>query len=107
METQSAIQRMIKDIKINDVRIQVTGHVKEIIEKDKFILEDSTGQIEVNIKEFDFKFKNGDLINVIGDVGIQLTGERSIHPQFIQDMKKLNFTYYEKLYEIKKELLNQ
>ena len=107
MELQTAIQRMIKDIKKNDIRIQVTGYVKEVIENEKFMLDDTSGKIEVNIKDFDFMFKEDDLINVIGNIEIQLSGEMSIQPEFIQDMQKLNFTYYEKLYEIKKELLNQ
>ncbi len=107
MELQTAIQRMIKDIKKNDVKIQVTGYIKELIVEDKFILDDTTGKIDVNIKGFDFIFNNDDLVNVIGNLEIQLSGEMSIQPEFIQDMKKLNFTYYEKLYEIKKELLNQ
>jgi uncharacterized protein YdeI (BOF family) len=107
MELQTAIQRMIKDIKKDDVRIQVTGYVKELIENEMFILDDKTGKINVNIKDFNFKFNNDDLINVIGNLEIQLSGEMSIQPEFIQDMKNLNFTYYEKLYEIKKEVLNQ
>ena len=107
MEIQTAIQRMIKDIKKDDFRVQVTGYVNELVENEKFILDDTTGKIEVNIQDFNFMFNNDDLINVIGNLEIQLSGEMSIQPEFIQDMKKLNFTYYEKLYEIKKEVLNQ
>ncbi|MFX1274674.1 MAG: hypothetical protein ACFFBP_17885 [Promethearchaeota archaeon] len=107
MEIQTAKQRMIKDIKNDDVRIQVTGYVKDHVENDNFILDDTTGKIKVSIKDFEFHFKNEDLVNVIGDLVIQLSGDMSVEPQFIQDMNKLNFTYYEKLYEIKKELLNQ
>ena len=107
METQTAIQRMIKDIKNDDVRIQITGYVKKLHENEDFILNDKTGQIRVNLKDVEFSFKNEDLVNVIGNLEISMSGEKSIMVEFVQDMNKLNLAYYEKLYEIKKELLNQ
>ncbi len=104
MSIQPAKQRVIKDIRNTDVRIQVTGYVKNIIENEQFVLDDKTGEINVNIKNFDFKFKENDLINLIGDVDLSTSGEKFIDAEIIQDMNKLNFEYYQKLYEIKKEL---
>lgn len=103
MSSQSAKQRTIKDIKNNDVRIQVTGYIKILIEKEHLILDDKTGQINVDIKNLDFRNKKNDLINVIGELVIRMDGEKTIVAEIIQDMNKLNFEYYLKLYELKKE----
>ena len=107
MERKYAIQRIIKDIKNDDVRIQITGYVKEI--KNEIItLDDKSGNIRVDFKEAIGYVKNiskNDLINVIGDLNLSMDGAKVITAQIIQDMNKLNFTYYKKLYEIRKELL--
>lgn len=103
MSSQSAKQRTIKDIKNNDVRIQVTGYIKDLIEKEHLILDDKTGQINVDIKNLDFRNKKNDLINVIGELVISMDGGKIIVAEIIQDMNKLNFEYYLKLYELKKE----
>ncbi|MFX1278591.1 MAG: hypothetical protein ACFFA3_04190 [Promethearchaeota archaeon] len=103
MSIQSAPQRVIKDIKNDDVRIQVTGYIRDPIEQDSFVLEDRTGDISVNIKNVEFPFKKDDLINVIGELLISMDGSKTIVAQIIQDMKNLNFEYYLKLYELKKE----
>jgi uncharacterized protein YdeI (BOF family) len=105
MSIKSTKQRTIKDIKNDDVRIQVTGYVKNIVEKDHFILSDGTGQIIVDIKNTDFGYKQEDLINVIGELVIKMDGGKTIVAEIIQDMNKLNFEYYLKLYELKKEYL--
>ena len=103
MSIQSAKQRTIDDIKNDDVRIQITGYIKDLVEKEHFILDDSTGQINVDIKNLDFKNKDNDLINVIGELVISMDGGKTIVAEIIQDMNKLNFKYYLKLYELKKE----
>ena len=99
-----AKQRIIKDININDdKRIQVTGYIKNRINDKLIVLDDETGQINVNIIRIeDFNFKNNDLINVIGD--LESTGGQVINAEIVQDMNKLNFEYYQKLYQIKNEL---
>ena len=107
MENQFAKQRTIKDIKNDDIKIQITGYVHNLVENDKFTLNDKTGQIEVNIKDNTLDFEEGDLVNVIGEVIIATSGEKSIQAQFVQDMRTLNFSYYQKLYEIKKEILSK
>jgi len=105
MSSQHAKQRMIKDITIDDERIQVTGYIKSKINDELFVLDDQTDQIYVNIIRIDdFNFEENDLINVIGDLEFQSTGEKRINADIIQDMKKLNFKYYQKLYQLKKEL---
>ena len=103
MESKHAKQRIIEDIKNSDERIQVTGYIKNI-EVDYFILNDKSDEIKVNIENFDFKSKEKDLINVIGDLTISVEGEKIINSGIIQDMNKLNFKYYQKLYQLKKEL---
>ena len=103
MSIQSAKQRTINDIRNDDVRIQVTGYIKDIVEKEQFILDDSTGQIDVDIKNLDFRNNENDLINVIGELVISMDGGKKIIAEIIQDMNKLNFEYYLKLYELKKE----
>jgi len=103
MESKHAKQRIIEDIKNSDERIQVTGYIKNI-EVDYFILNDKSDEIKVNIENFDFKSKEKDLINVIGDLIISVEGEKIINAEIIQDMNKLNFKYYQKLYQLKKEL---
>ena len=100
-----AKQRMIKDIVEEDLRIQVTGYFKEKINENLIVLDDQTGDIIVNLKDVDFKFKQNDLLNIIGDLNIKLNGEKELEAEIIQDMNNLNFEYYKKIYEIKKELI--
>ena len=107
MESQFAKQRTIKDVKNDDVKIQITGYVNNLVENDNFTLNDKTGEIAVNIKEITFDFEEEDLVNVIGELLITMSGEKSIQAQFIQDMRNLNFSYYQKLYELKKEILDK
>ena len=104
MGTKHAVQRTIKDVKNDDTQIQITGYVKGIKKDDHFIMDDKTGQIKVSISNIDFNYKKDDLINVIGELNISMNGEKVLQAQIIQDMKKLNFTYYLKLYELKKGL---
>lgn len=104
MSIQSAKQRIIKDIGIDDERIQVTGYIKSRINDDHIVLDDNSGEIRVNIIGIDdFNFKENDLINVIGDLELKSSGEKVLNADIIQDMNKLNFEYYQKLYELKKE----
>jgi len=104
MMREPAIQRMINDVKNTDTRVQITGFVKDIVENDYIILNDKTGDIKVDIKGVELSFKNNDLINIIGELNINVGGEKEIGAEIIQDKKNLNFEYYQKLYEIKKEL---
>ena len=104
MMREPAIQRMINDVKNTDIRVQITGYVKEIVEKDYIILNDKTGDIKVDIKGVEFSSKSNDLINIIGELNINVGGEKEIGAEIIQDKENLNFEYYQKLYEIKKEL---
>ncbi|TFG08350.1 MAG: hypothetical protein EU539_02645 [Promethearchaeota archaeon] len=105
MEKEFARQRIVKDIENDDTKIQITGYVRDI-DENSFILDDESGEIKVNlkIKEDEKKFKNGDLVNVIGNIVLKSSGEKTLDAQIIQDMNKLNFKYYKKLYELKKEL---
>lgn len=105
METQSATQRMVKDVKNDDLRIQVTGSVKNAPNEGKFILEDSSGKISVNYVSDDYDLKKGDVINAIGELQVTVSGEKILFASIIQDMNSLNLKYYEVLYEIKKEIL--
>lgn len=104
MSNPFAKQRIIKDINNNvDKRIQVTGYIKNRINDELIVLDDKTGQINVKIIRIeDFNFKNNDLINVIGD--LESIGGQVINADIVQDMNKLNFEYYKKLYQIKKQL---
>lgn len=105
MSIQSAKQRIIKDIGIDDERIQVTGYIKSRINDDHIVLDDKTGEISVNIIGIDdFNFKENDLINVIGDLELRSSGEKLLNAEIIQNMNKLNFKYYQKLYQLKKDL---
>ena len=104
MSNPYAKQRIIKDINFDDdKRIQVTGYIKNRINDELIVLDDKTGQINVKIINIeDFNFKNNDLINVIGD--LESAGGQVIIAEIVQDMNKLNFEYYQKLYQIKNEL---
>ena len=104
MVSDAAIQRTIKDIKNSDNRIQITGYVKDIVENDYIILNDQTEQIKVDIQAVEHSFQKNTLINVIGKLNIKLEGEKEVEAEIIQDKSNLNFEYYLKLYEIKKEL---
>ena len=104
MGTGYAAQRIIKDVRNDDNRIQITGRVKETVKDDYIILVDKSGEIKVSISNVDFTYKKNDLINVIGHLDISMNGEKVLQAQIIQNMKNLNFTYYLKLYELKKEL---
>ena len=104
MSFQYAKQRMVKDISVNDERIQITGYVKSWVSDNQIIINDKTGEIKVNITSIDdFKFKENDLINVIGDLEFHSSGEKVLNADIVQDMNKLNFEYYRKLYQLKKE----
>jgi len=103
MSGQFARQSTIEDVKRDDNRVQITGYVKEIVENEYFLLNDKTGEIKVNIKEIDFNYKIKDLINVFGDLVFSTNGEKSIEADIIQDMNNLNFNYYRKLYDLKKD----
>ena len=104
MELQSAKQRIIKDIKNDDFRIQIIGYVKKVLDNNFILLNDKTGEIKVNLKDLDFEFKENDLINVIGDLNINTKGEMEFTADIVQDMNNLNFKYYIKLYDLKKEI---
>lgn len=105
MSFQYAKQRIIKDISIDDERIQVTGYIKSRINNEQIMLDDKTGTIKVNLINIDdFKFKENDLINAIGDLEFHSSGEKILNAEFVQDMNKLNFEYYRKLYQLKKDL---
>lgn len=104
MSNNYAKQRIVKEITNNDERIQVTGYIKNRIDNENIMLDDKTGEVKVKlIKIEDFNFKENDLINVIGDLELQSNGEKVINADIIQDMNKLNFEYYQKLYKLKKE----
>jgi uncharacterized protein YdeI (BOF family) len=95
---------MIVDVKSSDNRVQITGYVKEIVENDYILLDDKTGDIKVEIKTVVYPFEKNELINVIGELNITMGGEKEVSAEIIQNKKNLNFEYYQKLYEIKKEL---
>ena len=103
MSLQSAKQRMIKDIKNEDERVQITGYVKNLVEEEQFVLDDKTGEIEVDITNIDFNFKEKDLINVIGNSVKEGNEIKTIRAEIVQDKNELNFEYYRKLYELKKK----
>ena len=104
MSREHAVQRIIQDIKSSDSRVQITGIIKDVVDNDSIILKDKSDDIKIDIKKVDFAFQKDDLINVIGELNINTGGEKEIEAEFIQDKKNLNFDYYLKLYEIKKEL---
>lgn len=101
MTLQYAKQKMIKDIKKEDERVQITGYVRDLVEEEHFVLNDDTGEIIADIKNIDFSFKENDLINVIGDLVKEGNEIKTIKAEIIQDKNKLNFEYYKKLYELK------
>ena len=103
MTIQSAKQRIISDIKIEDERVQITGYVKNPVEEEQFVLDDDTGDIGVDITNIDFKFKEKDLVNVIGDIVKEGNEIKMLRAEIIQDKNQLNFEYYKKLYELKKK----
>jgi len=103
MTIQSAKQRIISDIKIEDVRVQITGYVRNPVEEEQFVLDDDTGDISVDIKNIDFNFKEKDLVNVIGDLVKEGNEIKMLRAEIIQDKNQLNFEYYKKLYELKKK----
>jgi len=49
MTIQSAKQRIISDIKIEDERVQITGYVKDPVGEEQFVLDDDTGDIGIDI----------------------------------------------------------
>lgn len=100
-----AKQRIISDIKSTDVRIQITGFVKDDTSEKNFTLKDNSGEITVSYIEGDFPLKKGMLINVIGEYEMNTEGDKSLNAEIIQDMKQLNFEYYEKIYHLKKDLI--
>ena len=104
MEIQPAKQRMIKDLKEGDQRVQITGYITEI-EEESFLLEDGTGKIKVLKEGVEFSCSKDDLVNIFGQLSHIEGKEWVLEAEIIQDMKELNFEYYRKLYEIKKQYL--
>ena len=104
MSREPAVQRIIHEIKSSDSRVQITGYVKNIVDNDYIILNDKSDDIRIDIKKVEFIFQKDDLITVIGELNINMDGEKEIEAEILQDKKNLNFDYYLKLYEIKKEL---
>ena len=104
MSREHAVQRIIQDIKSSDSRVQIIGNIKDVVDNDYIILNDKSDDVKISIKKVDFGFQKDDLINVIGELNISMDGEKEIEAEIIQDKKNLNFDYYLKLYEIKKEL---
>ena len=102
MSSQFARQSTVEDVNDKDQRIQITGYVKNIVGDESFILDDNTGKINVSIKSVDFEFHENDLINVIGEI-VKEGNNRTLKAEIIQDMNKLNFEYYLKLYELRKK----
>jgi len=103
MPLQSAKQRMIRDIKTEDKRVQITGYVRDPVGEQQFILDDESGKIGVDIRNVNFIFKENDLINVIGDLVKEGDEKNILEAEIIQDKSQLNFEYYKKLYELKKK----
>lgn len=106
IENVHAAERIIKDLKNDDIRVQITGYVRQL-KDNQFMLDDETGNIEVDFKtaeNYMNGIKEGDLVNVIGELILSVGGEMSIKAEIIQNMNKLNFKYHQKLYELKKEL---
>ena len=60
MESQYAKQRIISDVKNEDVRIQITGYIKNIVDDQYIVLDDKTGQIKTNIEDVEYNFKEND-----------------------------------------------
>ena len=104
MENPYAKQKIIEDITTEDIRVQITGYVKSI-EQNSIVLDDTTGNINVDVENVDFQFKTDDLINVIGELTISVEGQKILIANIVQNMEKLNFKYYLKLYHVKKELI--
>ncbi len=104
MSREHAAQRIIQDIKSSDSRVQIIGFIKDLVDDDHIVLKDKSNDIKIDIKNVDFTFQKEDLINVIGELNINMAGEKEIEAEIIQDKKNLNFDYYLKLYEIKKEM---
>ncbi|TFG16783.1 MAG: hypothetical protein EU531_05355 [Promethearchaeota archaeon] len=105
MGMKPAIQRMIKDIKKDDTKVQITGYIDEMEDKSSFLLQDSTGKIRVHAEKMSLSYSTGDLINILGELDYGEEKERVLTAVIIQNMEGLNFEYYKQLYEIKKQYL--
>ncbi|MFO8019131.1 MAG: hypothetical protein R6U96_10880 [Promethearchaeia archaeon] len=106
MSKPYAKQKIIKDLTTDDLKVQITGYI-ENKDRNDLILNDKTGRIRVNYEDavgYVENIQKKDLVNIIGELNIDMDGEKSIKAQIIQDMKNLNFEYYKKLYKIKKEI---
>ncbi|MHA1372808.1 MAG: hypothetical protein ACTSR7_00790 [Promethearchaeota archaeon] len=102
----SAKRVMIKDLKNMEIgsQVQIIGFVKGNIEEN-IILDDRTGEITINIKKLKFPFKTDDLVNVFAIVKPTMEGEKKLEAIFFQDMSNLNFDHFQKLHDMKKELI--
>ncbi|TXT59511.1 MAG: OB fold protein [Promethearchaeota archaeon] len=108
MENKYAKQRMIKDIQMDDVGVQVVGYVDEISMEDKeIIIDDKNGKLTVDFEDIEgMDLTEGDLINVIGEIKMDVDGKQTLKAEIIQDRNEMNFEYYTQLYEIKKDHLS-
>jgi len=103
----SAKRVMIKDFEKMEIGsdIQIMGFVKGNIEEETIVLDDRTGEITINIKNVKSPFKTGDLVNVFVNIKPTMDGEKKLEAIFFQDMTNLNFDHFQKLYDMKKELI--
>ena len=87
-----------------NVTLELEGR-KVIVNGEKGIVERdfNHSKISVEIKNVDFPQKENDLINVFGELDTKVDGEKIMIAKIIQDMNRLNFEYYLKLYELKKK----
>lgn len=106
MEMKPAIQRMIKDIKEDDKKVQITGYIDDMENETSFLLQDGTGKLRVHAENMNLSYSTGDLINVTGELDHGDNNELVLSAVIIQNMEGLNFEYYKQLYEIKKQYLN-
>jgi len=83
MSREHAVQRIIQDVKSSDSRVQITGIIKEVVDNDYIILKDKSDDIKIDIKNIDFAFQKGDLITVIGELNINVEGEKEVEAEII------------------------
>jgi hypothetical protein len=77
------------------------------MEDKEIIIDDKNGKLTVDFQDIEeIDLQEGDLINVIGEVKMDVDGKQTLRAEIIQDRNEMNFKYYTQLYEIKKDHLS-
>ncbi len=106
-DDQPYVKRMIKDIKIDDEKIQVVGTITEKVTDNEYKINDGTGEISVVFSGSESildSIREKMVIKILG----KLLGDSTtlINVKFASDYSDLDLEMYKKALELEKKYLD-